>query len=438
MKGRNYYYNTKLTHEEINKNSEMDFRKVIKYAYKHSSFYRKYYEENGIAYEDLRDIPIEKIPTINKDMVRENFYEIATKNVSKVMVNKALESGELIAKVNKYNLVHTSGSTGTPCNFLYDRRAINIIESNFIRLSIGGKHEIGIKDFPIKSVYVAPVGNGYACTALAMKGLKEYHVKGIVLDASTPKEKWGEIINNYSPGYLSGYPSCLNMIAKLQEEGVIDFHPKKIITGGEPLNHENAVYLSNIFNADIIDYYGCTESILLGAGSSFYEGIYLFDDLNYFEVDCSNHLIITPLYNKLFPLIRYKLNDMVEGFSKEYKGVLPFTHINRVMGRNEEIMWFLNEKGEEDFLHPLFIDDLNVKGVNRYQFEQIDKESFILKCINTSSSTNEIRINIEKQIDRFLSRKNLSNVKYKIIFLDDLPVNPLTGKIKLVIKRNNL
>lgn len=267
-----------------------------------------------------------------------------------------------------------------------------------------------------------------------MKGLKEYHVKGIVLDASTPKEKWGQIINNYSPGYLSGYPSCLNIVAKLQEEGVINFHPKKIITGGEPLNHENAVYLSKIFNSDIIDYYGCTESILLGAGSSFYEGIYLFDDLNYFEVDHNNHLIITPLYNRLFPLIRYKINDMVEGFSKDYKGNLPFTHISRVLGRNEEIMWFINEKGQEDFLHPLFIDDLNVEGVKKYQFEQIDNKNFILRCIRISLSEDKIKSMIEKQMDTFLLKKNLSNVKYKIIFVEDIPVNPVTGKIKLVIK----
>ena len=38
--------------------------------------------------------------------------------------------------------------------------------------------------------------------------------------------------------------------------------------------------LSELFGGDVINYYGCTESILIGAGASWYDGIYLFDDLN--------------------------------------------------------------------------------------------------------------------------------------------------------------
>ncbi|EGD50376.1 hypothetical protein TheetDRAFT_2811 [Thermoanaerobacter ethanolicus JW 200] len=40
-----------------------------------------------------------------------------------------------------------------------------------------------------------------------------------------------------------------------------------------------------------------------------------------------------------------------------------YTYIKRVIGREEEIMWFKNENGDKDFLHPLFIDDLDVEGI---------------------------------------------------------------------------
>lgn len=437
IEGTEFYYNTRRSRVQVKEYSERLFRKTLKYAYRNSSFYHEYYSSHGIGYEDLEHIEIEKIPMMNKSLVRENFYDIATRPVDPESVKRAAAGGEMLARVGRDFLVHTSGSTGRPCNFLYDRQAVTAIESNFIRLSIGGKNAIGIKDFPIKSVYIAPVGSGYACTALALNGLKSYHAKGYVLDASTPLNEWKQVLKRYSPNFLSGYPSCLSMIAALQEKGDIDFHPKKIITGGEPLNHDSAVYFSELFNADIIDYYGCTESILLGAGGSSYEGLYLFGDLNYFEVDSGSRLVITPLYNRLFPLIRYQLNDMVEGFRKEDTGVLPFTHIDRIMGRNEEIMWFKNSKGSMDFLHPLFIDDLQVEGIGKYQFQQLDEVSFLLRCIKLPKAPSNVEEDIKKQIHVFLNKKQLQNIKYGIDFVDHIDVNPATGKIKLVIKNNN-
>ena len=433
VRGAEFYYDSKFSREKIQNYSLKKFRQTVKYAYKYSKFYKKYYSSNGIKYKDLDNIDPKEIPLMSKQLVIENFYDIATRKINPLSIKKALKSKELLPRAGRYFLVHTSGSTGTPCNFLYDRNAIVNLESNFIRLSIGGKNPIGFRDFPIRSVYIAPVGSGYACTALALNGLKAYHAKGIVLDASKPLSEWKSIINNYSPNYLSGYPSCIRMAAELQEEGEIKFKPKKIITGGEPLNHETAVYFSNLFGADIIDYYGCTESILLGAGASWYEGLYLFDDLNYYETDSRNRLIITPLYNKIFPLVRYQLNDMVEGFTKEKYGTLPFTHIDRVVGRNEDIMWFNNSHGNRDFLHPLFLDDLNVKGISKYQFIQQNNESFILKCVKMPYAKDNIENEIKVQIDTFLKKKQMQNIKYKIVFVDNIEVNPHTGKTKLVI-----
>lgn len=42
---------------------------------------------------------------------------------------------------------------------------------------------------------------------------------------------------------------------------------------------------------------------------------------------------------------------------------------------------------------------------------------------------NEIKV----QIDTFLKKKQMQNIKYKIVFVDNIEVNPHTGKTKLVI-----
>lgn len=331
-------------------------------------------------------------------------------------------------------IVHTSGSTGEPTNFIYNKKALRILEANFARLSIGGQNDIGIKDFPIDSLYIAPVGSGYACTALAIFGMHEYRTKSVIINAQTPLSKWKSIIEGCNPNYLSGYPSCIKLVAELMEKGEIQLKPKKIITGGEPLTSELQQYFKNIFSADIIDYYGCTESILIGAGTTYYNGIYLFDDINYVEKDEIGRLIITPLYNKAFPLIRYRLNDIVDGFNKDYEGELPYTHINKVIGRKEDLMWFVNENGEKDFLHPLFLDDLNVNGIINYQFVQNNLQSFELKCVSNESFKDKMEKEIISQMDYFLKNKKMRNVKYNIDFVDYIPADKKTGKTKLVIK----
>ncbi|MFA9397308.1 MAG: phenylacetate--CoA ligase family protein [Clostridiaceae bacterium] len=432
--GKKYYDHNKMERNQILNYREKKFRKLIKLAYEKSEFYRELYENKGIKYKDLDCISIEDLPIINKDLVRDNSYNILTKNINEEKVKQSIKKDSLLPKVGDNYIIHTSGTTGIPCNFFYHKSALNILESNFARLSLLGDNKFTVSDFPIKSLYIAPVGSGYASSALANFGLKEYHCKSIIINAKSPMNTWIDKIVNYNPLYLSGYPSCIDLLASLQEQGKINIHPKKIITGGEPLSKENTLYYKKIFDADVVDQYGCTESILIGAGSSEYEGMYLFDDLNYVEVDNKNRLIITPLYNPLFPLIRYQLTDVLEGYDDSGKYKLPYTHIDRVIGREEEMMWFCNIKGEVDFLHPMFLDDLSVLGIEKYQFIQRDKESFTILCVKNSDFSDKTIKNTREQLEKFLEYKDMNNVKYDIIFVDEIKADNKTGKTKLVIK----
>lgn len=428
--GRFYYENDKKNREEILRISLKSFRNIVKYAYRKSSFYKKFYSSYNIKYKDLDEIPPDDIPIIDKKAVKENFFEITTEIIDKDKYKKALESGDMLPSFSDIYIVHTSGSTGVPCPFLYSKNALISLESNFARLSLIGENKLSLKDFPIKSLYIAPVGSGYACTALALFGMKQYHCKNILIDAKVPLQDWKDKIKDYNPLYLSGYPSCIYLIAKLQQKGEIDIKPKKIITGGEPLSREYIKYFKDTFDADIVDYYGCTESILIGAGGSSYQGIYLFDDINYIQTDEKNRLIITPFYNKLFPLIRYRTNDIAENLIDAGYGNLPYTHIDRILGREEDLMWFINESGKEDFLHPLFLDDLSVEGLLKYQFIKTSDYSFKLNCILKDKS---IEKEIEKQLHVFLNCKNMNNIKFKITPVNDLIRDEKSGKVKLII-----
>ncbi|MBE3583650.1 MAG: phenylacetate--CoA ligase family protein [Limnochordaceae bacterium] len=419
--------------EKVFHQSEARFRAMLAYAYSNSSFYREYYRSHGINEKDLPYVTPSDIPPIDKDRLRSHFYSIAPDPPKPNEVERALKGAGLLSRAGKYFLVHSSGSTGEPANFLYSESAITTVEANFIRISLGGENAISPKDFPIRTLYVASVGSGYASTALAFKGLGEYRSKSLILNIQQPLQNWAERIQSFNPNYIAGYPSCVRIIADLQEKGSISIRPKKVITGGEPLTSEDKAYLWQVFGADVIDYYACSESLFLGVGTNWYDGIYLFDDMNYVEVDKHSQLIITPLYNHAFPLIRYRLSDVVLGFTREKTGSLPYTHIDKILGRSEEMMWFKKPDGQWDFLHPLFLDDLNVPGIKQYQFVQTSATSFILRVIPRPGACLEVlNEKAQAQVYSFLSKKKLDQIRFGIEFVDRLEPDRMTGKVKLV------
>lgn len=421
--------NASKSPERIQAESLAAFRKLLEHAWRKTRFYPAYWKKHGIRHDDLKTILPVDIPCITKDDVRSHFEEFSTATVNKGRDGEWItDSGAII--------IHSSGSTGVPAQFLYGKHAMTIIEANFIRLSnLGGKNHVGWKDLPIRNIHAASVGEGYASTALLSGGLSKYHADSIILKVSEPLSRWGEMIGDYSPNYLSGYPSCLSLLLDLQSSGKIHLHPLKIISGGEPLKKDLKKDLQKTFDADVIDYYGCCESMLIGAGSSWYDGIYLFDDMNFCETDEQGHLILTPLYNPDFPLIRYKLDDLVAGFSKNHQGCLPFTHIDRVIGRDEDILWFNNVDGSPDCLHPLVIDELYADGLKAFQFVQIDNSGFRLDCM-AESGEEVIKEQLQKQLDVILKAKRLDNLHYDICFRSSLQLNPQSGKIPLTIKNS--
>lgn len=434
-RGIDLYRHNSWPREKIMEYCQARFRDIVAYAYAKSPFYRELYRSCGIGERDLARVDPADLPVIDKEIVRDNFQKIAVNPPGEAVLRKYLEKGNLVPMMGRRILVHSSGSTGRPANFLYSEAAITEVESNFIRLSVGGRNAIAFSDFPIRTLYVASVGRGYASVCLAFRGIKKYHSKSLVLNVQEPIGSWPERIQKFMPSYIAGYPSCVTLIADMQVRGEIYIKPKKIITGGEPLTAETKKYYSEVFGADVIDYYGCSESLFIGAGSTWYEGIYLYDDMNYVEVDSSGRLIISPLYNRAFPLIRYRLSDVVLGFNREYPGPLPFTHIEKILGRSEEMMWFKNAQGNWDFLHPLFIDDLQVPGIKEYQFVQLDERSLLIKVVLEPGVSEENVLEVARtQVCSFLEKKRLSNVSFDVRVVDALEKNGVTGKSKLVCK----
>ena len=184
----------------------------------------------------------------------------------------------------------------------------------------------------------------------------------------------------------------------------------------------------------IDDVYSSTEHLIMGANRPEYGCMYLFEDNLIFELE-EDHTLVTNLFNRTTPLIRYRMNDMLTPRS-DHQGLLPFTAV-QVAGRSEHTPIFLNEHGKEDFIHSIVIADLLIKGVRCLQLKVEDRTSFTLRIcleqgLDASGRRNAV-VASDQAFGELLAQKEMRNVGYRVEVVDELPVDPKTGKFRLVM-----
>lgn len=118
--------NTVKAKEQIKNLQNKKLRKLLKYAYENSKYYRRTFEEAGITREQISTLPISAFPTIDKDLLMEHFDDLVTNNDLKQNDIRRFDEEETVDQKkfkNKYHVVHSSGSTGKPGYFVYNEEA---------------------------------------------------------------------------------------------------------------------------------------------------------------------------------------------------------------------------------------------------------------------------------------------------------------------------
>ena len=331
----------------------------------------------------------------------------------------------------KYHVVHSSGSTGKPSYFIYDESAWNTMLLGIIRAALWNMSMPQILKLLFKGVrivYIAATDGRYGGAMAVGDGIDGIHAHSLYLDIKTPLSKWIRQINEFRPNVIIGYPSAIKILGELIEKGDIQLNIFRVISCGEPLGASLRHYLEKIFQAEVINFYGASESLALGVESNSKEGMILFDDMNVIEVHKGN-MYLTCLYNFAQPLIRYCLTDSLTLQKADSKSICPFTRAVGLLGRNEDILWFDDGNGNHEFLHPLAIEGFCVEGLQDYQFLQIGKDAFeMLAEVSKTVSQSKIQKEILQQMKRILEEKKLSYVQFYVRFVDEILPDMNTGK----------
>ncbi|EOH94151.1 phenylacetate--CoA ligase family protein [Enterococcus pallens] len=436
-KSRKNIHRTKI---ELQQMQEQKFREIANYAYHYSAYYRRVFQQAGIYDRNLFTKPISDFPKLNKEEFLKNFDDIVTSNDLSMDSLRAFDGLELRKDKkyqDNYHLVHSSGSTGKPMYFVYDENAWNQMLIGIIRAALWDMSELEIIRLLLKGpkiAYIAATDGRYGGAMAVSGGVKSLKGKQLFLDIKTPLSEWIREIEAFKPNVIIGYPSAIKIVADLVAKGETQVNVSRVISCGEPLNINLRRYFSEVFCAKIINIYGASESLALGVETDESDGMYLFDDLNYIEVQ-DGEMYLTSLYNYTQPLIRYKITDQLT-LKKVDQG---FSKAEILLSRNEDLLWFEKSDGIEDFIHPLAIEGFCIEAMLDYQFVQDSNRSFTILVESALGADHDrIRSEFRMAMQEILDEKKLSNVKFAIKFVDRIEPNLISGKKQLIQKEYNL
>ena len=350
--------NLHMTDKQMKDLQNKKLRKLLDYAWKHSAFYRRTFENAGITEEQLQSLPLSAFPTIDKSILMEHFDQLVTVsdlNQEQLRQFDAEEQVDRKPYQGKYHVVHSSGSTGKPGYFVYDEAAWGQMLLGIIRGALWNMRMPQILRLLAgrpRILYIAATDGRYGGAMAVGDGIDGVGAKQMYLDIKTPLSEWIQNVRMFRPNIIIGYPSAIKILAELVEQGDVSVRITRVISCGEPLSAGLRRFLTRTFHCPVINIYGASESPALGVETGTEDGMLLFDDLNVIEVE-NGSMYLTCLYNFAQPLIRYRISDHLV-LKKPMEGC-PFTRAEILLGRNEDLLWFEDGAGHRDFLHPLAV-----------------------------------------------------------------------------------
>ena len=432
-----YDKHLKYNRNEIKKFQQKKLNKLLKYSYQNSNFYHNLYKKHGIKYNDLENVKLEDLPTVNKKKIMDNFNDVlTTNNIRKNEIVKFIEKNPDPKSIykNQYIIIHSSGTSGEIGYYVYTKKNWELLKAIgssrlFDNFSLNSK----------KYVFIGAVDGHYAGISYFLSPINKieqfFYKDYLIIDINYPLDSYIDRLNEFKPDIISGYPSAIDLLLDYQINKKLNIKPKHIICGGEPLSKNVVNKIKDNWNIIPYNFYGTSESILMGSGIG-NKGIYIFDDIVIVEKH-NKKILLTNLYNYTEPLIRYEIDDLVTKRNIENKK-WPFMFIDKISGRNEELIWLKNNNNEFDFIHPIVIVELHLKNVKRYQLIKLSDQKIKFKVIKKDNIDQlKIKNEIHNKMFNILNKKEMNNIKIDIEFVNNIKNDPVTGKYKLIKNNSN-
>jgi len=407
------------------------------YAFKHSPFYREFHR-------GLENRPLNELPILTKPVLMDRFDEVVTdRRVTRKAVESYLAAGDFERRfLNRYRVMSTSGTTGRRGIFLSQTTEWADYLAGLARVTVwAGKapslrhrrrtaHISSTIPFTVSAQAAASIGSPLA--------------QSLRMDTGDPLDRIVSRLNDWQPQVLTTYASMAGSLAHEQLEGRLNIQPEIVVTAAEVLTKEIRDRVAAAWGPVLFNVYGATETII-GGECDRHTGVHIFEDLIIPEVvdaggkavppgEYGDRLLVTVLYRRTQPLIRYEISDMVRLASGPCACGRPFLRIDSIQGRREDVLYFPKLGGGEVAINPIFFEP--ILGPVRASAWQLTREPDRLVLLFSGLDQNESVDAIGRNLVASLSQAGAVVPSLTISRVDVIP-RGASGKAPLIVSKTN-
>lgn len=329
------------------------YREIKRHAIEQTEFYNKYRVDD-------------EFPVVNKTILTENYEKVRARG----------------GFLTPTHISSTSGSTGTPFSVIqdYEKRKRTIAD-----LQVFGE----LCDYPIRERMIF-----FRVLSENLHRTKEQEERENIfyIDSSNLDEfhlaKMHDAILKKRPRIIFSYASTLVKLAKyiLSLNKTFEYkNLKSVLTAGEALSKEDRELLKSVFGCKVYRRYSDMElgilaqdngdggEYFLNFGSYFFECLKLDSD-NPAEYGEVGRIVVTDLFNKAFPMIRYDTGDlgiMIQNNNGD------FPVLKEIYGRVRDCIY--DTCGNLISPAKISVSMWGIDNIKQWQFIQETEKGYVLK-----------------------------------------------------------
>jgi phenylacetate-coenzyme A ligase PaaK-like adenylate-forming protein len=234
------------------------------------------------------------------------------------------------------------------------------------------------------------------------------------------------------------------MASVLSEEQLahrLHIKPKVVYTASEVLTAQTRKRVKEAWGNEPFNQYVATETASIAAEYKSCRRMHFFEDLVITEVVDKNYkpvppgeygdkLLVTTLFSRTQPLIRYELNDSVRASAELHPCRLPFAVLDGIQGRVEDSLILPAISGGEITVRPLVINRImDIVPVSGWQvIQQADNGLVVLLAGGRDGLTDKV---LTRQIRASLVQEGAQVPYLRIQHVSEIP-KTAAGKAPLI------
>ncbi len=364
--------------ERLAQERERRLREMLAWSVEHSPFHRERLEGVDAAGFTESDLPTLPLMT-RADLMGEFDRVVTDTDLTLNMVNAHVDAVDDDSYLlHRYRTIATSGTTGVRAIFIYGWEDWVTFYLLATRWPTPQGNEPTNGPESVVSLFAANGRHASGALHAFSRGLDDGERAFTHIPATLPLREIVAGLNAARPTTLQGYPTTFRLLVAEANKGRLRIRPNHIFTCGEQCTDELRVAVRDTWGVEIRDVWGCSEGVYAfpcAAGRA----MHLPDDLVIVE-PCDRDgnvvvpgvpaakILLTSLYNRTQPLIRYEITDGMTLLDDVCECGCAHRRIAEISGRTVSSFRYR----DDIVVHPLGIKTalLGGDGVIEFQISQ--------------------------------------------------------------------